>query len=111
MKELLGLVKEGGVLYIYDLAREVPSKQITKRLGTFKNEHEKRRFLQSLNASLTIKEMKKIFGKLGIKKFQYIYPLKFSKKNFKYHKSLIEKDKTKEYNFKALSRIYLIKKV
>ena len=110
MKELLGLVKKGGILYIYDLTRDAPLKQISRRLNTLKVEHEKKRFLASVNASLTLIEMRKLLKKSGITRFQY-FPLHFSKKNLDSHKSWIRKDKTKEHTFYTLFRIYLIKKL
>ena len=110
MKELLSLVKNGGTLYIYDLTRDAPLKQIARRLNTFEAEHEKKRFLASINASLTLAEMRELLRKIGITKFQYFYPLHFSKRNLKNHRSWIKKDKTKEHTFHTLSRIYLIKK-
>lgn len=110
MKELLSLVKKGGILYIYDLTRDAPSNQVARRLNTFEIEHEKKRFLASLNASLNLKEMKALIKKMGIKDFEYFYPLHFSNNNLKYHKEWIREDKTKEHTFHTLSRIYLIKK-
>ena len=110
MRELLSLIKKGGVLYIYDLTRDAPLKQISRRLNTFEVEHEKKRFLASLNASLTLTEMRKLLKKLGITRFQYFYPLHFSTRNLDNHKSWIKKDETKEHTFHTLSRIYMIKK-
>ncbi|MEO0301808.1 MAG: class I SAM-dependent methyltransferase [candidate division WOR-3 bacterium] len=111
IKKLFNLVSYGGILYIYDLARDAPRRQIEKRLNTFDNEHEKKRFLQSLNASFTLKEMKEILKKAMIKKYKYFYPSQFSKENISYHEEWIKKDKVKEHKLSKLSRIFLIYKL
>jgi SAM-dependent methyltransferase len=110
MKELLDLVAPQGTLYIYDLTRDAPYQQIAARLTTFVNDHEKKRFLQSLNASWTLEEMTRVLETLGMKDWQYFSPRDFSEKNLACHRKWIEIDRTQEHTFSRLSRIYLVKK-
>lgn len=108
MSELLDLLVVGGTLYIYDLARECPEDQIKKRLSSIENPHEKKRFLQSINASFTLDEMKDIISKAGGRDFEIVYPLVFSSKNLSYHADKM--DEVKEHTFDRLSRICLVRK-
>jgi len=110
IKELVSLLKEGGILYIWDLNRECSFEQVKYRCDKIAFEHEGRRFLQSLNASLTVREMKEAASHSGASDFQSFYPFKFSDKNIDGHKDLIEKDMVKEHELNKLFAIYLIKK-
>lgn len=108
MNEMLDLLKSDGVLYIFDLTRECPPEQIAYRLNSMQDNHEGRRFLQSLNASFTIEEMKDIIKKSSASKFDSIYPLKFSNENLRYHSELIREDKVKEHLLDRLFTVHLI---
>ena len=74
------------------------------------SEHEGKRFLASLNASLTIDEMKEVAKKAGVTSFKAIYPFSFSEKNMKKYNKKIAESKVKENEFNRLSAVYLIKK-
>jgi len=110
IKELLNLLKKNGILYIYDLTRDCLIDQVEARFNTFQDEHEKKRFLRSLNASLTLKEMVNITEKLGVLEWNFFYPIHFSETNLRHHQEWIKKDKTQEHKFFRLSRIYVIRK-
>src|SRR3989344_4128247 len=109
-KENLNLLKKNGILYIYDLTRDCLIDQVEARFNTFQDEHEKKRFLRSLNASLTLKEMVNITEKLGVLEWNFFYPIHFSETNLRHHQEWIKKDKTQEHKFFRLSRIYVIRK-
>lgn len=108
MNEMLNLLKSNGVLYIFDLVRECPPEQIEHRLNLIQDNHEGKRFLQSLNASFTIEEMKDIIKKSTASKFDSIYPFRFSNVNLTYHSELIRKNKVKEHLLDRLFAVYLI---
>ncbi len=109
MHDILMLAKKGGMIYIFDLTRDAPEEEIKKRLSTINDKHEKERFLRSLNASLTKKEMEQILTNAGIEYTKYSIN-DFSKYNLKIHSELIKKDKTGELNCPNLFAIYLIQK-
>ena len=110
LKELLNLVKEGGLIYIWDLCRDVYIEQARKRSELIESNYEAKRFLASLNASFTTKEMNKIVSKANVSKLYTFYPFKFSKNNLKIHKEIINNSKVKENEFNRLFSVYIIKK-
>jgi len=110
MRDLLMLAKKGGWIYLIDLNRGAPIEEIKKRLDSIKDKHEKTRFLISINAAFTKKEMEQILSNCQVE--YQTYTIKdFSKYNLKINAELIKKDKTNELNYPNLFTIYLIQKL
>jgi ubiquinone/menaquinone biosynthesis C-methylase UbiE len=110
MNDLLMLVKKGGWIYLFDLTRDAPIEEIKKRLDSIKDKHEKLRFLRSINASLTKKEMEQILSNCNVEyRIQSIGD--FSKYNLKINSEFVKKDKTGELSCPNLFAIYLIQKL
>ena len=110
LDELLNLLAPGGFLYIYDLARECPPNQILQRLEHIADRHEKKRFLQSMNASFTEEEMSALLANANATQHLIIYPLEFSNQNKNFHNEQIQEDYLREYRFDRLERICILQK-
>ena len=74
------------------------------------NEHERKRFLQSLIASWKIGEFSDVAKKAGITNLEILSPVKFSEENLEYHSEQISQMKVRDHEFDRLFAIYVIRK-
>ncbi len=107
LEEMFTLLKSKGKVYIFDLCRDADIEEVRYRADSIKSEHERMRFLRSLNASLKTKEFEKI---CEAHKLEIYYPLKFSQNNLEQHRIEIEKDPIKESELSTLFAVYIIEK-
>ncbi len=110
IKELVGQLRKGGTLYIFDLCRAANDTQVKTRETAIESDHEAMRFLRSLNASFTPEEFSEITKSAGVEKLEIVYPLKYSDKNEQFHQQEIKNDAVKEFKLETLSAVYLLKK-
>ena len=110
IKELMSPLKEGGVLYIFDLCRSAEPDQIESRESIIVNDHEAMRFLRSINASLTPEEFSEAARLAGVESTEVIYPMQYSEKNLEKHKGDIDIDTTKEIELNTLFAVYILRK-
>lgn len=108
--EMLDLLHPRGRLYIYDLCRNAKFYEINERLDSMTNQHEKERFLRSLNASLTINEFAELAKDLPINFRKTTYPCTFSEKSFEYAQQFIVSDPVREYRLGTLSVTHILRK-
>ncbi|MDP3881350.1 MAG: class I SAM-dependent methyltransferase [Nanoarchaeota archaeon] len=112
--ELLDLVSPGGYLYIFDLNRDCSPNHFQRREQVIVDPNEKRRFIRSLNASLTAVEFAELLRKPEI--YEIIssafihYPFSFSDEALAKSQDLIAKDETSEYKLNTLSAVYVLQR-
>lgn len=110
IKELMSQLKEGGILYVFDLCRSAKDEQIKKRESVMVSDHEAMRFLRSLNASLTPEEFTESAYKAGVQHIEVVYPFLYSQENIDQHQVEINADKIKEFELETLCVVYLLRK-
>ncbi len=110
IKELMSQLKEGGVLYIFDLCRNAKDEQIQRRQAIIVNDHEAMRFLRSLNASLTPEEFIASAKVAGVEQVEAVYPFHYSDTNLKSHEQEVAIDPTKEFEMDTLFAVYVLRK-
>lgn len=103
--EMVGLVKPGGKIYIFDLCRDASVEEVERRRSAIKSSHEQMRFLRSLNASLSVAEFRAVCEGFEV---SALYPLKFSKRNLRWHTPDIHADTMKEFRLSTLFSVYVI---